>query len=123
MGSDYFSVFLCQKLIDCESQDLHSDNIVWNCHDTRIFPTAHNYKELQRDFDFRLAFIDFGASIEFPKNSSSHHIPCRSLGPPEPFRSPEQDQGQRETFDLFAADVYGLGQVLIYEVSTYGLSF
>jgi len=62
----------------------------------------------------QLAFIDFWAFIQFPDISPNHYIPCRSTGTSEPFRSNEQDQ--EETFDIFAADVYGLRQILIYEL-------
>ncbi|KAF8964255.1 hypothetical protein BDZ97DRAFT_1758087 [Flammula alnicola] len=56
-------------------------------------------------------------SVQFPIDSSNHDIPsCRCVRPPLPFRSPEQDR-EGETFSLFAADVYGLGQILIYEAS------
>ena len=104
--------------IDLELQDLHSANIVWNFHNTRIGKKAPDYKKFQRDFDFRLAFIDFGAAVRFPNGCTNHSIPCRpDVGPCAPYRSPEQDQEEGKTFDLFAADVYALAQILITEVS------
>jgi serine/threonine protein kinase len=84
----------------------------------RINRNSPNFTPVRRDFDFRLAFIDFGASVKFL--TDDYHVPCNSAGPPPPFLSPEQAEGEDKdgaTFDLFAADVYGLGQILIYEVS------
>ena len=114
----YLSFFVLQRT-DAEFQikDLHFDNIVWNYHDRRINRNSPNFTPVRRDFDFRLAFIDFGASVKFP--TDDHHVPCNSTGPPPPFISPEQEEGEEKdgaTFDLFAADIYGLGQILIYEV-------
>ena len=91
---------------------------MWNYHDTRISRNSPNYTSVRRDFDFRLAIIDFGASVKFLTDNC--HVPCNSAGPPPPFLSPEQVEGEDKdgaTFDLFTADVYGLGQILIYEAS------
>ena len=84
----------------------------------RLAEHAPDYKKFQRDFDFRLGFIDFGAAVRFPNGCTNHSIPCHpNVGPSAPYRSPEQDQEEGKTFDLFAADVYALGQIFINNVS------
>ncbi|KIM36383.1 hypothetical protein M413DRAFT_449254 [Hebeloma cylindrosporum] len=100
--------------------DLHLENIVWNYHNSRLSKRSKRYTPIRRDFDFRLAYIDFQTSVQFLTEDDCHQVLCDSLGPPLPFRSPEQIEGEDRngaTFDLFAADVYGLGQILIHEAS------
>ena len=113
----YYSLFFSSSLDRRWISD-KGPSLRWNYHDRRLNRNSPNFTPVRRDFDFRLAFIDFGASVKF--STDDHHVPCASISPPPPFLSPEQAEGIEKdgaTFDLFAADVYGLGQILIYEVS------
>lgn len=103
--------------VEFESQDFHFLNILWNHDDLRLTERAPDYKKLTRDFNFHMGIIDFGASVRFPNGCTDYSIPCRhDAGPAGVYRSPEQDQEEGKTFDLFAADVYALGQTLIHNV-------
>ncbi|KAJ7479073.1 kinase-like domain-containing protein [Mycena latifolia] len=91
--------------------DIHPGNILCNFHDFRSLSTpCPVFEDFKRHPSFRLAFIDFGASIP-----SSEALTFRSVrlmqnaGPPPEFRAPELDQGN--PFDPFPVDVFSLGRV------------
>ncbi|KAJ6595409.1 kinase-like domain-containing protein [Mycena sp. CBHHK59/15] len=90
--------------------DLHIGNIVCNYHSLRSeAERCPAYAAFKKSSSFRMAFIDFGTSVQF--SGEAHSVPHRPfVGPSKPYRSPEQDDGN--DFDLFAADVYGLGQII-----------
>ncbi|KAJ7938686.1 kinase-like domain-containing protein [Mycena leptocephala] len=90
--------------------DLHPGNIVCNYHNARSnVRKCPAYADFKNGPNFRIAFIDFGAAVRF--SGADRCVAYReAIGPDDVYRSPEQDSGGE--FDLFAADIYGLGQIL-----------
>ncbi|KAJ7486753.1 kinase-like domain-containing protein [Mycena latifolia] len=92
--------------------DIHEDNLVCNHEDTR--KDGSPGAPFQSTFNFQLAFIDFGSAMLFPEGTSPV-VPIASLRsrPPEPFGAPELC-GDSDV-DLFSADIFAAGQVLLVE--------
>lgn len=93
-------------------QDIHEDNLVCNHEDTRKNDSPG--APFQSTFNFQLAFIDFGSAMLFPEGAPPV-VPVASLRsrPPEPFGAPEL-WGDSDV-DLFSADIFAAGQVLLTE--------
>ncbi|KAJ7833685.1 hypothetical protein B0H14DRAFT_2591293 [Mycena olivaceomarginata] len=113
--------------------DLHPGNVVCNHEDlhpphTR-WPPGTTQPAFQNTFNFQLAFIDFEAATRFPTQAQSHVGQLESA-PPSPFSAPECQPACEESeteecatqeceiveYDMFAADVYSLGQILLHEL-------
>ncbi|KAJ7488506.1 kinase-like domain-containing protein [Mycena galericulata] len=103
--------------------DLHPGNVVCNHEDlhpphTR-WPNGTVQPAFQSTFDFQLAFIDFEAATRFPTRAQNHVGKLESA-PPSPFAAPECQPPSEECdsvqYDMFAADVYSLGQILLHEL-------
>ncbi|KAJ7491548.1 hypothetical protein B0H11DRAFT_1803754 [Mycena galericulata] len=82
--------------------DLHIGNLVCNYHGEAA------YSELKNS-SFRIAFIGFGTSVQC--RGETRTIPHQEfIAPPIPYRLPKQESGSDT--DLFARDVYALGQII-----------
>ncbi|KAJ7435713.1 kinase-like domain-containing protein [Mycena galericulata] len=82
--------------------DLHIGNLVCNYHGEAA------YSELKNS-SFRIAFIGFGTSVQC--RGETRTIPHQEfIAPPFPYRLPKQESGSDT--DLFARDVYALGQII-----------
>ncbi|KAK7046964.1 kinase-like domain-containing protein [Favolaschia claudopus] len=96
--------------------DIHPRNIVWNHSDKRprevwepaglVKPPFHSL------FDFRMAYIDFGAAKKFTADLRLFASNCR---PPSKWAAPEQFLDK--PYDVCAADVFMLGKVLQGELA------
>ncbi|KAJ7434816.1 kinase-like domain-containing protein [Mycena galericulata] len=96
--------------------DLHPGNIVCNHEDihpahTR-WPSGKPQPAFQSTFDYQLAFIDFEFAVRF---TAQNHIREFEQGPPDAFRPPECSDDAK--YDVLAADIYSLGQVLKHELA------
>ncbi|KZT23264.1 kinase-like protein [Neolentinus lepideus HHB14362 ss-1] len=92
--------------------DIQEGNIVWNHEEYRaIAPDGTAYQ--RTNFDFRMAYIDFGSSTLFKPNQSP--LIHTSKAPPVTLIAPELEK-EGTWYDAFAADVYSLGMTLREEL-------
>ncbi|KAJ7669385.1 kinase-like domain-containing protein [Mycena polygramma] len=97
--------------------DIYTRNILCNFSDSRSRTADHSipcpiFENFKNGPNYRVAFIDFGQSLQF-SSIGPHYIPSpRTIcGPPPGFRAPEIDQCT--TFEPFSADVFSLGRLLM----------
>ncbi|KZT23166.1 hypothetical protein NEOLEDRAFT_1137043 [Neolentinus lepideus HHB14362 ss-1] len=92
--------------------DIQEGNVVWN-HDEyrRRAPDGTTYQ--RTNFDFRMAYIDFGSSTLFKPNQPP--LIQTSKAPPVTLIAPELEK-EGTWYDAFAADVYSLGMTLREEI-------
>ncbi|KAJ7234877.1 hypothetical protein B0H12DRAFT_1238929 [Mycena haematopus] len=95
--------------------DIYVGNIVCNFGNARTRPTPMPcpvFEAFKQSPNYRVAFIDFGQSLQF-NSIGPRQIPCpRPLrGPPPECRAPELEQCA--TFDPFSADVFSLAHLLL----------
>ncbi|KAF8172152.1 kinase-like domain-containing protein [Mycena galopus ATCC 62051] len=92
--------------------DIYRGNIVCNFNELRTGTPCPVFDKFKNSASYRVAFIDFGQSLQFDE-IGPHQIPCpRPIrGPPPEFRAPELDQCT--TFDPFSADIFSLARLLL----------
>ncbi|KAJ7234881.1 kinase-like domain-containing protein [Mycena haematopus] len=93
--------------------DIYVCNIVCNFGSSRTRPApCRVFEAFKQSPNYRVAFIDFGQSLQFD-SIGPHQIPCpRPLrGPPPECRAPELEQCP--TYDPFSADVFSLARLLL----------